>query len=43
MEEAKEKAKELSARIVVFDFSTFKGQLSARFKGVKSPTWRIVE
>jgi len=43
MEEAKEKAKELSARIVVFDFSTFKGQLSARFKGVKASTWRIVE
>jgi len=43
MEEAKEKAKELSARIAVFDLSTFKGQLSARFKGVKASTWRIVE
>jgi len=42
-EEAKEKAEELNARIVVFNLSTFKGKLSARLKGVKSPTWRIVE
>jgi len=43
LEEAERKAKELNARIVVFDLSTFKGQLVARLKGVKSPTLRIVE
>jgi len=43
LEEANLKAKELNARIVVFDLSTFKGQLIARLKGVKSPTWRITE
>ena len=43
LEEAKEKAEELNANIVIFDLSTFKGRLSAGLKGVKSPTWRIVE
>lgn len=43
LEEANRKAKELNARIVVFDLSTFKGQLIARLKRVKSPTWRIAE
>jgi len=43
LEEAKRKAKELNAQIVVFDLSTFKGQLAARLKGVKSPTWKITE
>ena len=43
LEEAELKARELNAGIVVFDLSTFKGQLIARLKGVKSPTFRIVE
>jgi hypothetical protein len=43
LEEAEQKAKEFNARIVVFDLSTFKGQLIARLKGVKSPTLRIVQ
>jgi hypothetical protein len=43
LEEASLKAKELNARIVVFDLSTFKGQLIAKVKGVKSPAWRIAE
>ena len=43
LEEAELKAKELNAGIVIFDLSTFKGQLIARLKGVKSPTFRIVE
>jgi len=41
--EANEKAKELNAEIVVYDMSTFKGQLVAKLRGVRSPTWRIVE
>jgi len=41
--EANEKAKELHAEIVVYDIATFKGQLIAKLKGVKSPTWRIVK
>jgi len=41
--EANEKAKELNAEVVVYDISTFKGQLVAKVKGVKAPTWRIVE
>jgi hypothetical protein len=43
LEEANLKAKELNAEIVVYDISTFKGQLVAKRKGVKSPTWKIVE
>ena len=43
LEEAELKAKELNAGIVIFDLSTFKGQLIARLRGVKSPTFRIVE
>jgi hypothetical protein len=43
LEEAELKAKELNAGIVIFDLSTFRGQLIARLKGVKSPTFRIVE
>ena len=43
LEEAKRKAKELNAKIVVFDLCTFKGQLIARLRGVKSPTLRITE
>ena len=43
LEEAERKAKELNAKIVVFDLSTFKGQLIARLKGVNSPTLRIAE
>jgi len=43
LEEANLKAKELNAEIVVHDISTFKGQLIGRLKGIKSPTWRIVE
>lgn len=41
LEEANRKAKELNAKIVVYNLATFKGQLIARLKGVKSPTWRI--
>jgi len=43
LEEANQKAKELNAEIVVYDISTFKGQLVAKFKRVKSPAWRIVK
>ena len=43
LEEAERKARELNASIAVFDLSTFRGQLIARLKGVKSPTLRIVE
>ena len=43
LEAAELKAKELNAGIVIFDLSTFKGQLIARLKGVKSPAFRIVE
>jgi len=43
LEEANQKAKELDAEIVVYDLSTFKGQLVAKLRGVKSPTWRIGE
>jgi hypothetical protein len=43
LEEANEKAKELNAKMVVYNLATFKGQLAAKLKGVKSPTWRIVE
>ncbi len=43
LEEAERKARELNASVVVFDMSTFRGQLIARLKGVKSPTSRIVE
>lgn len=43
LEEANKKAKELNAKIVVYDISEFKGQLIAKLRGVKSPTWRIVE
>jgi len=43
LEEAERKARELHTKVVVHDMSTFKGQLFARLKGVKSPTWRIVE
>jgi len=40
--EANEKAKEIKAEIAIYDLATFKGQLIAKLKGVKSPTWRIV-
>ena len=43
LEEANEKAKELNAEIVIYNLSTFKGQLAAKLKGIKSPTWRIIE
>lgn len=43
LEEAKEKAKELDARIVIYNVATFRGQLVARLKGAKSPTWRVIE
>ena len=43
LEEANEKAKEFNAKMVVYNLATFKGQLAAKLKGVKSPTWRIVE
>lgn len=43
LEEAHKKAKQLNAKIVVYDISTFKGQLVARLKGVKSQSWRIIE
>ena len=43
LEEANKKAKELNAKIVIYDISKFKGQLIAKLRGVKSPTWRIVE
>lgn len=39
--EASQKAKELNVQVVVYDIATFKGQLIARLKGVKHPTWRI--
>ncbi len=42
-EEAAKKAKELNAKVVVYDLSTFKGKLVAKLKGIKSPTWRIIE
>ena len=42
-EEADKKAKELNAEVIVYDLSTLKGRLVAKLKGVKSPTWRIVE
>lgn len=43
LEQAKDKAKELNTEIVVYDMSKFKGMLVARLKGIKSPTWRVVE
>jgi len=43
LEEAKEKAKELNARIVVYNVATLRGQLVARLKGVKSPAWRVAQ
>jgi hypothetical protein len=43
LDEATKKAKEFNAKMVVYNLATFKGQLAAKLKGVKSPTWRIVE
>lgn len=43
LEEATKKAKELNAEVIIYNISTLKGKLTARLKGVKSPTWRIVK
>ena len=43
LEEATKKAKELDAKVLVYNLSTLKGKLIAKLKGVKSPTWIIVE
>lgn len=43
LEEARKKAENLNAEIVIYDLATFKGKLAARLKGVKSPTWKIAE
>jgi hypothetical protein len=43
LDEAKQKATELDAPLVVHDLATWKGKLIARLKGVNAPTWRLVE
>jgi len=43
IEEANKKAREINVEVVTYNLSTFKGKLVAMLKGVKSPTWRIVE
>jgi len=43
LDEAERKASELHTKLVIHNMSTFKGQLLARLKGVKTPTWRIAE
>jgi hypothetical protein len=43
LEQAQEKAKELNTEIVVYDMSKLKGMLVARLRGIRSPTWRVVQ
>ena len=43
LEEARKKAKALKAEIIVYDLATTKGRLTAGLRGVKSPSWKIVE
>jgi len=43
LDEATKKVRELNAEMIIYNLSTLKGKLTARFKGVKSPTWRIVK
>ena len=43
LKKAREKANDLKAELIVYDIATFKGRLTARLRGVKSPCWKIVE
>ncbi len=43
LEEATQKAREFNAELIIYNLSTLKGKLAARRRGVKSPTWRIIE
>ncbi len=43
LDEAKQKATEFDAQLVIYDLSTLKGKLIARLKRVASPSWRIVQ
>ncbi|MFQ6064403.1 MAG: hypothetical protein ACE5L6_02905 [Candidatus Bathyarchaeia archaeon] len=43
IEEATKKAKELNAKVRVYDLSTLRGKIIAKLKGVDYPTWRVVE
>lgn len=43
IDEATEKAKELNAKVMVYDLSTLKGKIIAKIKGVNSPTWRVIK
>jgi len=43
LDEATRKARELNAEMIIYNLSTLKDKLTARLKGVKSPTWRIVK
>jgi hypothetical protein len=43
LKEARKKAKDLKAEIIIYDLATIKGRLAARLRGVKSPSWKIVE
>jgi len=43
LKKAREKAKDLKAELIVYDLATFKGRLTARLRGVKSPCWKTIE
>ena len=43
LKEARKKAEDLKAEIIIYDLATFKGKLVARLGEVKSPSWKIVE
>ena len=43
LKEARKKAEDLKAEIIIYDIATFKGKLVARLREVKSPSWKIVE
>jgi hypothetical protein len=43
IDKATKKAKELNANIAIYDLSSLKGKITAKLKGVDSPTWRVVE
>ncbi|UCE29591.1 MAG: hypothetical protein JSV85_02410 [Candidatus Bathyarchaeota archaeon] len=43
LKEARKKAKDFKAEVTIYDLATTKGRLVARLRGVKSPSWKIVE
>jgi hypothetical protein len=43
LKEARKKAENLKAEIIIYDLATFKGKLIARLRDVKTPSWKIIE